>query len=148
MSKTFAVITAAASFILLSGAALAQPAGTTAVCKDGTYSSAASKRGACSGHKGVGQWLAGGEAGAMKAPATQTAAPAAAPAPAPFATTAPHTVAAAAPGGFGQVWVNTASKVYHCQGDRYYGKTKAGSYMTEAAAVAAGDRPDHGKACH
>jgi hypothetical protein len=45
------------------------------------------------------------------------------------------------------VWVNTASKVYHCPADRYYGKTKAGSYMTEAAAAAAGNRPDAGKKC-
>jgi hypothetical protein len=54
---------------------------------------------------------------------------------------------AAAGGGPGMVWVNTPTKVYHCPTDRYYGKTKVGSYMTEAAAQAAGDKPDAGKKC-
>ena len=40
-----------------------------------------------------------------------------------------------------------ASKVYHCAGTRWYGKTKQGSYMSEAEARAQGARPDHGKAC-
>ncbi len=39
------------------------PAGTTGMCKDGSYTSAASKSGACSGHDGVKKWY-GAAAGA------------------------------------------------------------------------------------
>jgi hypothetical protein len=33
------------------------PRGATARCKDGTYSFSQSRRGTCSGHKGVSSWL-------------------------------------------------------------------------------------------
>jgi Protein of unknown function (DUF3761) len=38
-------------------AAPTAPAGATARCNDGTYSSSAHRSGTCSGHKGVAQWL-------------------------------------------------------------------------------------------
>lgn len=37
------------------------------------------------------------------------------------------------------VWVNTATKVYHPESDRYFGKTKAGKFTCEKTAVAEGD---------
>jgi hypothetical protein len=38
-----------------------------------------------------------------------------------------------------RVWVNTRSHKYFLSGSRFYGKTKKGRYMTEAAAKAAGN---------
>ena len=40
----------------------------------------------------------------------------------------------------GMVWVNTETKVFHHEGDKYYGNTKHGKFMTEADAVKAGYR--------
>ena len=36
------------------------------------------------------------------------------------------------------VWVNSETKVFHREGDKWYGKTKKGKYMTEADAAKAG----------
>lgn len=58
----------------------------------------------------------------------------------------PSQASPAQPAGF-RVWLNTASRVYHCPGTRYFGNTKAGRYMTEADAVAAGYRPAGGRRC-
>lgn len=138
----------------------AAPAAVHAVCKDGTPYSGATLKGACRGHGGVDKKAsAGGAPAAAPAPAKPAAAapaaPAAAPAPAPAAKPAaamPAKPAAAAGtvapgGGPDKVWANASTKVYHCPGDRYYGKTKQGEYMTEADAKAAGMRPSRGKAC-
>lgn len=46
-----------------------------------------------------------------------------------------------------RVWVNTNSRVYHCPGTRYYGNTKAGQFMSESDAKAAGHRPAGGRGC-
>jgi hypothetical protein len=38
----------------------------------------------------------------------------------------------------GMVWVNTETKVFHREGDKWYGNTKHGKYMNEADALKAG----------
>jgi hypothetical protein len=43
------------------------PKNATAQCKDGTYSTAKTKRGACSGHGGIATWLGTGDTGAKAA---------------------------------------------------------------------------------
>ena len=42
-----------------------------------------------------------------------------------------------------KVWVNTKSGVYHYPGQRWYGATSEGEYMTEADARKRGFRPTH-----
>jgi DNA uptake protein ComE-like DNA-binding protein len=80
-------------------------------------------------------------------PLVTVSAPAASmpPAPAPVAVSAgPVATAPAAttpvqqPTAKGMVWVNTETRVFHREGDRWYGNTKHGKYMSEADAVAAG----------
>ena len=95
------------------------PAGSTVQCKDGSFASPDTKSGACRGHKGIETWYG-------KADAKTAAAPG---------------------GGAGKVWANSETKVYHCMGDRYYGKTKKGEYLSEADAKAKGMHASHNKAC-
>jgi len=160
------------------------PAGATGLCKDGTYTTSATKSGACRGHQGVKEWFATpSTAPAASAPAKPTAetTPAKPAKPASTATgagaersstssssasssssssssvsTAPAAKPAhestahmtqAAGGGPGLVWLNTDSNVYHCPGTQYYGKTKQGSYMSEADAKAKGAHADHNHPC-
>jgi pyruvate/2-oxoglutarate dehydrogenase complex dihydrolipoamide acyltransferase (E2) component len=137
----------------------AAPAGSTGLCKDGSYISGASKKGACAGHKGVKEWYGAAAAAPAAASATAKAAPSAAATAAPAAAaavvpaakpakTAPAAITAAAPGGGpGMVWVNKSTKAYHCSSDKYYGKTKDGAYLSESAAKAQGFHASHGKAC-
>jgi hypothetical protein len=155
-----AVTALAVTAMIASQAGVAQapagaPAGATGLCNDGSYWTGASKSGACRGHKGVKTWYAASAAAPTPAatPAPGPATPAAV-APAPPAAPSPKTKAAtptsttAAPGGGpGLVWLNTSTKVYHCPGTKYYGTTKAGAYMTEAAAKAKGAHADAGKPC-
>jgi hypothetical protein len=168
--RTAIRLMAAATALLAMRVAVAQaPAGSTGQCKDGTYTSAASKQGACKGHQGIKEWYAAeappattkgpatvavpapGPVAAPTAASPKVATPTPAPAAAPSTKASPParagTMPQAAGGGPGLVWVNTSSNVYHCYGSDFYGKTKAGSYMSEADAKAKGARPDHGKAC-
>lgn len=143
------------------------PAGSTGLCNDGTYFKGSIKIGACSGHKGLKTWwgvppksakpAAAAESKAAPAPAAaavpkpagnaSATPPAASSMPAPAATAKASTMAPAPGGGADKVWVNTGTNVYHCPGTTYYGKTKAGSYMSEADAKAKGARPANGKPC-
>jgi uncharacterized protein DUF3761 len=140
---------------LFAKAPASAPDGTTGLCKDGSYSSSAEKSGACSGHGGVTKWYGSTTGGGAahegdssanepKSKRQKESAPAA---PAASSKAAYPPRATASGGGNGQVWVNKDTKVYHCQGDKWYGKTKEGAYMTESNAVAQGYHADHGEAC-
>lgn len=75
--------------------------------------------------------------------------PPAAPAPAAAPPSEPEpptpTMVPRPQGGSGMVWVNTETKVYHQEGDRWYGRTKHGKYMSETDAINAGFRGSKSK---
>ena len=129
-AQTSAIAPASPTTTMPSAAASAEA--FTALCKDGSNFAGPSKKGACSGHKGVKTWIN------KNTPTSDTKA----------ASTTASVVSPATGGGAGKVWVNSSSNVYHCPGTKYYGKTKAGAYMSEADAKVKGAHPDHGKACH
>ena len=139
--RTLIVSTILVAGLAFSGSVFAQASAVTATCKDGTTFSGTTRAGACRGHKGVQSW--GDATSATAAPVTSPAASTSTP---PISKAAPAQTSRDTPAN-GQVWVNTKSKVYHCSGDRDYGHTKQGTYMTEAAAKAEGDRPSRGKVC-
>jgi hypothetical protein len=99
-----------------------RPNDATGRCSDGSYTAAESRQGACSAHGGVKDWFAKEQRSESRS--------------------------AAAGGSASRVWVNTESKVYHCRGDRWYGKTQRGEYMSESEAKSSGNRADHGKTCN
>lgn len=127
-----------ALFVLVAGSVLAGSvfAQTAATATNALTKAAAAAPAAASAVKSVAAEV---KSVVAPAPAASTAAPAAAPA----APAKP--AAAAAVGGAGKVWVN--GKVYHCEGTKFYGKTKKGEYMTEAEAKAKGAHVGKGQVC-
>ncbi|MEX8493729.1 signal peptide protein [Sphaerotilus sp.] len=125
-----------ALFMLVAGSVLAGSvfAQTAAPATNALTKAAAAAPAAASAVKSV---AADVKAVVAPTPAASTATPAA---PAKPAAAQP-----AAGGGAGKVWVN--GKVYHCEGTKYYGKTKKGEYMTEAEAKAKGAHVVKGQVC-
>lgn len=137
----------------------------TALCNDGTENHTATRQGACSRHGGIKQWYGVASAPAASAPVRTATAPVTPPVARPAAPVAMHTPAAIpapapvvtptrapqAPvpvvGSNNRVWANANTKVYHCQGDRWYGNTKKGEYLSEAEAQSRGFHPSRGKNC-
>lgn len=90
--------------------------------------------------KGITPMVKVSGAAPLAAPASKSAvpvSPSAKPASKPSPSTSTTQIAG---GGAGMVWVNKDTKVFHREGDRWYGKTKQGAYMSESDALKAGYR--------
>ena len=109
-------------------------AAITSICKDGTSFSGTTLKGPCIWNGGIDK-----KATAALSSTTSSSDSQAAKSPPP--------AQAAAGEGSGQVWANSSTKVYYCQGDRDYGETKKGEYMGESDAQAKGFHASRGKAC-
>lgn len=121
--------------VATTGSPATPSAAAMSMCNDGTQPVGKTTH-ACRGHGGMMSGASSAKAATAEGSASGTASKA-----------TPAQTVPMAGGGGGKVWVNTSSKVYHCEGDKYYGKTKKGEYMAEADAKTKGFHGDHGKKC-
>jgi hypothetical protein len=142
------------AWIALSGVSLADDT-TPVTCKDG-ITSPRGGRNACAQHGGIDEAATAAAAQGTdntpppttgSTPSTTSDSRADETTPAPAASPTPKTRAPQPSDKRAKVWVNTASKVYHCPSDPKYGKTRQGEYMSEADAKAKGNHADHDKPC-
>ncbi|MET0207487.1 MAG: hypothetical protein ABW220_00520 [Burkholderiaceae bacterium] len=156
-SLTFLISTC----LLATGAAAqvpaAAPAGSTAVCKDGTFSGEAQSI-ACRNNKGIEQWWgvtsnmkpgdvpAAGDRGPYEKtlePVPNT--------PAVGSATPQANAQGASPGASGdagRVWVDPGTKLFRCaEAAKSEGKKPNDLTMTQAQARKQGYQSEHGKAC-